>query len=88
MGKTLVTLEKKTDRRPFEVVMHWMEACPDRLALSGGNFDLFDASAEEFSELKTRHRLCETCQQLDVATSADRVRFLLAGLAERPGGNR
>ena len=88
MGRLLVTLEKKTDRRPFEVVMHWMDACPDRLSLKAGSFDLVDAGQNEFSVLKTRYKSCQTCQQLDVATSADRVRFLLAGLAERTGTNR
>ena len=88
MGKTLVTLEKKTDRRPHTVVMHWMEACPDRLGLKGGGFDLVEAGADELGVLKARYNTCETCLQLDVASSADRVRFLLAGIADRNGAGR
>ncbi len=64
-------------------VVHYVEACPERIALSGDACRKVTVSRNELEALKLRHRSCPTCQHLEVASSTDRVRFLLASLARR-----
>ena len=83
MNKVLVVLERRLGMKAGQFVLHVMEACPERLALTKGSFDLVEVDPVALGLLKARHVSCETCQQLDVASSADRVRFLLAGISRK-----
>lgn len=79
----IVVIERRGGLKPEQGVLHTMEACPERLALNKGTFDVAEPGEVELTVLKTRHVMCKTCLNLEVATSADRVRFLLAGLASK-----
>lgn len=81
--RNLLVLERRAGLQPGQAVLHTMEACPERLALKSSDFDLVDADAVEVTVLKTKHVVCTTCAQLEVAASADRIRFLLAGLSKK-----
>ena len=79
----VIVIEWRAGMKPGQGVLHTMEACPERLALGKSNFDVVDPSPVELTVLKTKHGVCATCSDLEVASSADRVRFLLAGLASK-----
>lgn len=81
--KSIVVVERRAGPKEGQGVLHTMEACPERLALKSSDFDLVDADEVTLSVLKTKHLRCATCEQLEVAASTDRVRFLLANLATK-----
>jgi hypothetical protein len=80
---TPVALEGSDETEASLRVLHVVDVCPEWLGLSAGAFVAMDAMPAELDLLKSRHRVCSTCQQLDVAASTDRVRFLLANMASR-----
>jgi hypothetical protein len=73
---THVLLERNGDA----VVLHSMEACPDRLALGPDVGESLLVDTAELAALKASHSVCHTCRHLEVAAGADRVRFLLDSL--------
>lgn len=81
--KNIVVVENRAGLKPGQGVLHTMEACPERLALKSSDFDIVDADDVTLSVLKTKHLKCDTCEQLEVAASTDRVRFLLANLSKK-----
>lgn len=85
MNKVLVVLEQCPELKAGQSILHTMEACPERLSLKKGSFDLVEVGPIDLNLLKVRNLSCKTCQQLDVASSADRVRFLLDGLSRKAG---
>jgi hypothetical protein len=78
---TKIVIERAAIQTPGK--LHTMEACPERLALTPGHYDELEVGNLELTILRSRHPVCPTCQHLEVASSADRVRFLLAGMAKR-----
>ncbi len=67
----------------LEGVLHVVEACPDLMILGDGAVEAQTVDDVSLGLLRARHPVCQTCQDLEVAASADRVRYLLASLTRR-----
>jgi hypothetical protein len=82
----IIVIERREGLKPGQGLLHTMDACPERLMLAKGSFDICEPTENELAVLRTKHVTCPTCTELEVASSADRVRFLLASLATKKAG--